>query len=439
MIFSETELAAARTSLVDLNNRALSAERDSISAKLSKALSESKTAKDGVYDLTKTEELGAGSSEDRLNVARAMHLNLTAHNDEIRDRHKVAEAEREIKNQPNLSVTSDENVQVVSGGYQHQPDLAEMAVNALQEDVGEGNPFILNGKEIRVDDPGMKRRDFMNVLFQRTDGWEPESVRDRRVELSAQRPVEILDVLPTGAIRQDRYVYMEETVFNNNVAEVAEGAAAPEAELQLTERSIQTMKLAVAIPVTEEQLEDVDGVQDYLQRRLNFMMAQRLDERVVSGTGAGQMRGLVNISGIPTSATTAAKRLDDLHKMQTAIRTTDFTSPNVYVLNPNDWEKVRLTKTTDGVYLYGSPSESVQARLWGLTVAQTSNLAEGTGLCADINQCQLMIRRGVTIAYTDSHDDEFMKGIRRFKLTMRVVFPIFRPNSFYKLTNIDGT
>src|SRR3546814_6931967 len=104
-------------------------------------------------------------------------------------------------------------------------------------------------------------------------------------------------------------------------------------------------------------------------------------------------------------------------------------------MHPLDWEGVRLLRTADGIYVFGSPSEAGPDRLWGLPVAQNSADDQGTGYTGSFQQAwiSLVERRGidVQIGYVN---DQFKNGQRtvrseehtsEHKSLMRISYAVF--------------
>ena len=145
----------------------------------------------------------------------------------------------------------------------------------------------------------------LKTLMLSTTGWPVESTRGPVVVPDATRMPEITDVIPTVSTNQNAFVYMEHTTFTNAAAETAEGAAKPpEAALALTERTSPVRKIPVWIPVTDEQLEDVPGIQDWIESQLALMvLCQRLDTEIVSGSGiTPNLLGIMNVVGVQSQA-----------------------------------------------------------------------------------------------------------------------------------------
>ena len=123
------------------------------------------------------------------------------------------------------------------------------------------------------------------TLFKTTDGWAPESVRDPGYVPSRRHPIQFVDILPRSSTTQELVRYMEETTYTNAAAGVAEGAAAPESTLALTQQETAVRKIATHIPVTREEMEDEPQVESYLNDTLPFMVRQAVDLATLKGDG----------------------------------------------------------------------------------------------------------------------------------------------------------
>lgn len=278
----------------------------------------------------------------------------------------------------------------------------------------------------------------IKTLMSTSAGWAPQAIRSGRMVESAERPVQVLDLIPSSPTNQNAYVYMQESTFTNNAAETAEGDSYGEAALALTEVSDSVRKIAVFLPITDEQLEDVAGVQAYVNNRLTFMLQQRLDQQLLVGDGtAPNISGILDRSGLQSQAKGADPVPDAIYKALTKVRVTGRANPNAVVLHSNDWQDIRLLRTADGVYIWGSPSEAGPASIWGLPVVNSEALTEGTGLVGDFaNFCGLHIKRNVGVQISNSHSDYFVKGKQAVRADMRAAFAVYRPAAFCQVTGI---
>lgn len=278
----------------------------------------------------------------------------------------------------------------------------------------------------------------VKTLMTTSAGWAPETNRTGRVVPYATRPVQIIDLLPQTTTGQAAVVYMEETTFTNAAAETAEAGSFPESALALTEQSSPVRKISTFLPVTDEQLEDEAQAQGYIENRLPFMLRQRLDGQVLVGNGtAPNLRGFLNVVGVQTQAKGADPVPDAVYKAMVNVRVTGRAFPGAVVFHPLDWQDVRLLRTVDGIYVWGSPSEAGPDRIWGLPVAQSDAITQNTALVGDFEGfSELSTRRGIDVQISNSHGTYFVEGKQAIRADVRVALVVYRPTAFCTVTGI---
>jgi HK97 family phage major capsid protein len=293
-------------------------------------------------------------------------------------------------------------------------------------------PSDMMAKGMRVDTLQTK------ALMSTGSGYAPESVRLPGFVEATTRPIQLVDIIPTAETSQSVIKYMEETTRTHGAAERAEGGAYAESTFVFTERSGDVRKITDSVPVTDEQLEDVPMMSGYINGRLTFGVRQRLDTQVYVGNGtAPNLRGIINVAGIQTHAKGADPVPDAFYKAMTKIRTVGRAVPTHHVMHPEDWQDVRLMRTTDGVYIWGSPSESGPDRMWGLPVVQAEARPAGSGLVGSFQPAFISIfeRSGVDVrvGYVDT---QFAEGKRTVRADMRAVLVVPRPAAFVDVTGL---
>jgi HK97 family phage major capsid protein len=277
----------------------------------------------------------------------------------------------------------------------------------------------------------------VKTLMTTAGGWPPETTRTGKLVDFATRPIQIIDLIPGNTTGQAAVVYMEETTYTNNAAETDEAAQYPESALGLTEKSSPVRKIATYLSITDEQLEDVQQARGYVNNRLPFMLRQRLDSQILVGNGtAPNLRGFLNTSGIQTQAKGADPVPDAVYKAMVLIQVNGRAMPNAVVMHPMDWQDVRLLRTADGIYIWGSPSDAGPARIWGLPVAQSDGLTQNTGLVLDTSFTELATRRGIDVQVSNSHADYFINGKQAVRADMRVALVVYRPSAICTVTGI---
>jgi HK97 family phage major capsid protein len=279
----------------------------------------------------------------------------------------------------------------------------------------------------------------LKTLFQTGAGWAPESIRTGRVEMFPTRPApHVVEFLPQTTTSQASVVYMEETTFTNAAVETAEGGTYQEATLALTERAQQVRKIAVFLPLTDEQLEDEQRSEAYVNNRLPFMLRQRLDLQVLVGDGTGvNLLGTASVVGIQTQAKGSDPIPDAAYKLFRKIRDDGFAEPSAIFMRPAIWEQVRLLKTADGQYIWGHPSVPGTPTLWGVPVVETVAAPATAAIAGDYtNFSELAVRRGIDVQVSNSHGTFFVEGKLAVRADVRCAVIHYRPKAFGQVTGL---
>lgn len=278
----------------------------------------------------------------------------------------------------------------------------------------------------------------LKTLMTTSAGWAPEVTRTGRIAEYAYRPVQILDLIPQTTTGQAAVQYMEETTSMNAAAEVAEGGTYAESALALTEMTSNVRKIATFLPVTDEQLEDEPQARGLINNRLPLFVRLRLDGQVVNGSGtAPNLRGFLNVVGIQTQAKATDTAPDAVYKALTKIRVTGRATPGSVIMHPTDWQGIRLLKDSTGQYIWGSPTEAGPERIWGLPVAQSDVIAQGTALAGDFaTHTELAMRRGIDVQISNSHGTFFVEGKQAIRADVRCALVVYRPAALCTVTGL---
>jgi len=289
-----------------------------------------------------------------------------------------------------------------------------------------------------------------------TTGYPPESLRAPGIlETALRNPDSVIGLFDQIQTSQNAYVYLEETTFTNNAGSIAESgdiSASLESALAFTERTESIRKMATFLPVTDELLADVAGIQGYVNSRLSTMMKLNLDNQLINGDGtAPNLTGVLNKSGINTfdyALPYAGElgKLGQIYQAITEIRKDAFVEPDAIVMHPSDWYDIVTSVTevdTSGsknplFVVAGGFGADAAPRIWGLKVVPSTVIAAGTVLVGKFSggdAAQVIMREGVDLAVSDSHSDFFAKNQLAIRLTMRLGFAIYRPTAFCTITN----
>jgi HK97 family phage major capsid protein len=260
------------------------------------------------------------------------------------------------------------------------------------------------------------------------------------------RKLLIADLFAQGSTNSNQISYVKETAFQNNAAGVSEKGAKPQSDDTIARVIEQVGKVAHFMKVTDELIQDAPAYMSFLQNRLVFGVQYKEDGALLNDTGYPSVNGLLNRSGMQTtitksSGTLAAPTLviDAVYNQITNIRFNAFVEPDAVVMNPTDWQNIRLAKDANTQYYAGGPFTGAYGNggysnvdaLWGLRVVITPAIASGTILVGSYQQCgQVFRRQGVTVEMTNSNVDDFENNLITVRAEERLALAVYRPAGF---------
>jgi HK97 family phage major capsid protein len=267
----------------------------------------------------------------------------------------------------------------------------------------------------------------------------PQNTRLARVEPFPVERRTAADMMMQGTMDTNVLEYYEETTFTNAAAETAENTAKPEAALDWTLRSETASKIAVWIPATTEALADISWLESTIRDRLVFMIRRREDAQLLNGDGTSpNISGITDRSGIQTQAKGADPTPDAILKAANLIRVNSFYEPDGVVIDPLDMQDIRLLRTADGIYIFGSPSDPYTAmRLWGMEVRETTAQTDNTAIVGAFGTAAQVFRRtGITVTASTEHASYFIENKVAILAEERLALAVYRPNAFCTVTGI---
>jgi HK97 family phage major capsid protein len=258
----------------------------------------------------------------------------------------------------------------------------------------------------------------------------------------------VADLLLQGQTNSPQLIYAVEGTATSGAAGVAEAGAKPESTLGLTSTTENVKKIATVLNISDEMLEDAAQVQSYINGRLSLFIQIEEERQLLRGAGTNELTGIMNGRGINVYAggTAVGNRAVQLFKALNGQRGSALLEPDWIVINPTDWETIRLSTDTAGQYFGGGPFQGPYGNgrnfdasnivngadefLWNKPVIVTGALGAGTALIGTRAGAQVFRKSGISIEATNSHGTNFTSDLVTIRAEERLGLAVYRPSSF---------
>lgn len=263
-----------------------------------------------------------------------------------------------------------------------------------------------------------------------------------------QRPLTVLDIVPTTTTTSNTISYVREDSRTNNAAMVAEATATtgtsglkPESGMAFSRQTAPVRTAATWVPVTNQMLADAPAMRGMIDNRLMVMLEQTLETQILAGDGTGENFTGILSSGISARARGADNQADALYKAAVVVAVTGQVQPDTIVLNPLDWQTIRLAREnaatgTLGGYLMGPPSVVGADTLWGYRVIISQALTAGTGLVGSFRLGGMYFEREGAVIRSGTIDDQFVRNMQTLLVEARGAWITLRPTAFCQVTGL---
>lgn len=248
----------------------------------------------------------------------------------------------------------------------------------------------------------------------------------------------VRDLLAPGDTESSAVAYLRETLFTNNAAPVAENTTKPYSEIEFEEVLSGVKTIAHLMKIAKQTLDDLPQLRSIINGRLLNGLKRVEDTQLLFGSGTGN-----NLHGIytqatafanPSTKTTPSNSLDLMRLAMLQVTLAELSATG-HVMHDIDWTDIELMKdaSTNG-YLFSNPFGTLEARLWGLPVAQTNQAGMLgnflTGSFADA--AQIFDREDANVVVSTENADDFEKNMVSIRAEERLALAVYRPQAFVK-------
>lgn len=198
--------------------------------------------------------------------------------------------------------------------------------------------------------------------------------------------------------------WMNKKNAEGNATMTAEGTLKPLRDWELDRTESKAKKVAVVEKCVEELIEDVPGMQAFIEQDIMQAIEDQENEQIITGDGTGE-----NLTGIDTYATAYSL---------TTITTTNPTNkdaidaaiaqvlslnhvPSHSFVNPIDYANIKNKKGSDGHYMYKG-ADGIEV---SLILVQTNDIPQGSFLVGDMMKVNIRPMSEVRIQIGWENDD----------------------------------
>ena len=240
-------------------------------------------------------------------------------------------------------------------------------------------------------------------------------------------PLLIENLIPHIPVQSSSVEYLKNSAFTNNAGVVAEGATKAESTFTFALETAQVVTVAHWTKITEQLAADAPAVAAYINAKMMYGLALKIDRQLVSGTGTStQLAGLLKSgnftdysSAIASGLPQGANLIDFALLIKAHLESLGY-PPKQLLLNPADWAQLALLKDTQKRYLLGGPAGITTQQLWGLPVVTTAAVPSGKYIIADFALGATIFDRQEVAVEIDREGDDFRKNLLTIRAERRL-------------------
>lgn len=243
----------------------------------------------------------------------------------------------------------------------------------------------------------------------------------------------VRDLIAPGTTDSNGIEYVQEHAYTDATDVTNEGQEYKQSDFDLKLKTATVRKITAYIIVSEEMLEDVEGLNSYISLRLPSKMKLKENYQLLYGDGTG-----INLSGLTKNATayvdeladTKVSEIDILVSALKQVRTSEY-DPTFALIHPTEALKIKLKKDDNGQYI--QPwifMGNKDINLDGVRIIVSSAITAGDFLVGDGGAAQVFDRRQMTLEMTNTNEDNFIKGMVTVRISERITVAVYRPKGF---------
>lgn len=274
-------------------------------------------------------------------------------------------------------------------------------------------------------------------------GWTPTLTQiDRNPVMPYQRPLTVAGLFAQGTIGASNNA-IQYPVFGSlegNPTTVGEGKTKPQIHFADPTWVTDALKeVAGYFVVSDNMLDDLDWLQSEITSFASHRLQEVEEDQLISGDGTGDnLQGILK-RGIQTLGQDSKSDADRLFETRRLISGATGFNPDGLVINPADYEAIRLSRDSNGQYYgggyftgaYGNGGVLQDPPLWGLRTVVTEAIPVGTALVGAFEAGGKVLRKGgLRVESTNSNGNDFVSDRVTIRLKERLALQVEYPKAF---------
>jgi HK97 family phage major capsid protein len=261
------------------------------------------------------------------------------------------------------------------------------------------------------------------------------------IKYDPTRPIHVRQLLAQGSTSAEVVRFVKESAYDNGAATAAQGSTLAESDFDLTAYDANVQKIGTYFRISEEMLADTAQLTSYLAARAPEKLLNVEDTQLLYGNGTSP-----NISGIVTSGSTAfaagafadtivaANQFDVLTVAINQLALSNY-RPDYIMVNPTDFAKIVLLKSTTNEYLNEQYYAGLQPSFLGVPVVINTAVTAGTYLVGNFGLgTQMWIRENLSLEFFREDGTNVRDGFVTVRLQERIALTNYAPLAIVKGT-----
>jgi HK97 family phage major capsid protein len=263
------------------------------------------------------------------------------------------------------------------------------------------------------------------------------------IVMSPFNEIHMRNILSTGSTNSNVIRHMRDNGGEGGPTTVAEGAAKPQMDRDLSIVDAPVRKIATHLRVPEEMIEDIPFLTSFLTEVGTEEVLAVEDAQILYGDGTGQ-----NLTGLGTSGSFTAfaagtsvvaspNEYDVLGAAAKQMRVAKRT-PSIALVSPTNYYDMISRKDSTGNYILQGGGNGLQPNIAGIPVVQLNQVAAGDFFVIDRRAAQIFFRSNISVRFYEQDQDNAIKNLVTIVIEERLALPIYFVNGIIKGTFSAG-